>query len=160
MRFRTERERRLVLLGGVITAVLLYLGVIVLPTLDSIDKNEKALVTARKNLDEARALAAELEGLRTQAEPKGPPISPIQAVDQATRAVGIADRVEEMRALGDGSGVELRLGGVNGDTLVRLLHHLQLAGIHPDGLELRDFKGEGLWNVRLTVTPATTRGAS
>jgi len=142
----------LVIVGGTAAVLLLYVFGFILPSTDRIHGYEKTLAKEQRDLDEARSLAAELQGLKA-APSQGPSLSAMQAVDQYTKELGVTP--DEIRAIGaEGAGVELRLSNVNGETLVRLLHSLETAGVKPDGLELRDFKGSGLWSVRLTVSGA------
>ncbi|MBM3461825.1 MAG: type II secretion system protein M [Armatimonadetes bacterium] len=151
MKFRNERERRLVLGGGVIAAILLYFGLLIFPVLDAIEADKRALASRQKNLQEARHLAGELIALRAQ--PTAPTMgTPVQTLDRTLTQLGLQSHVATRRNIGsDNRGFEVRLDDLDGGSLIRLLYTLDQAGIRPSSFELNDFKQQGLWGVTLTV---------
>lgn len=151
MSFKNERERNIVLFGGVVVALLLYLGVFILPVMDQIKKDRRLLATQEQNLQEARRLGGELLGLQAAAASASPE-SPTVAVDRITRTLGIQEHVNYVRPFGaDSRGVEVKLDELDGGSSIRLLFSLAQAGIRPESMEMRDFKGQGLWTMTLTI---------
>jgi type II secretory pathway component PulM len=156
MKFRSERERRMVLAGGAAVALILYFFAFLLPALERTRGLETDMATQQARLVEARALARELASLQAAPVQQASGDSVLKILEQTLSSLGITPG--QVRPFGaDNRGVELRLDKVDGGSLVRLLHALQQAGIRPDSIELADFAGTGLWDVTLTIQgPAAT----
>lgn len=152
MKFRSERERRTVVWGGAAGVLLLWWSLFLQPSIRQIRANERDLPTMRRNVERARAIAGELAAL--QAAPPRPEGSGSVAleIDRIVRQeIGIPARhVKNIQDVGKGA--QIKLGDIDGGTLMRLLHALETAGIRPDSADLRDLTGKQLWDVTITVS--------
>jgi type II secretory pathway component PulM len=150
MKFKSERERWMVIIGSIALTVILYVAFFLSPTLKQIGKYQKLLPQRKTELDDARKLAGQY--MQMKAASKGPAVvdkDPISAVDDVAQQMGMKDRVRIVNSSGNG-GFQLKVDDVDGGSLVKLLHNLASRGVRPDDIEMHDYDGTGFWTVTFT----------
>lgn len=148
MKFRSDRERHIVVWGSLLGCLLVWVSLFVRPMLALIHNEEKQIPLRRADLERARELAGRLEAFQV-VRPKEPVVP---AIDSIIRELHIsADHVKNLKDVGKGA--QVQLSDLDGVTLTRLLHSLELRGIRPDSAAFKDFHDApgGMWDVTLTV---------
>jgi hypothetical protein len=153
VKFRSDRERNMVVWGSVAGVLLLWFSLFLLPTARQI----RALVNldiprARQSLQTARSLAGWLAAN---------PAKPVTPASQRSLA-GQLDTIvrqqikippEHIKSIKDvGHGAQMQLTDIDRTTLVRLLHALEVAHIRPDSADFNQLgRTEMIWDVTITV---------
>lgn len=147
MKFRSERERLIVIWGSVLGIVMLWWSLFFHPALLKIRNYRKEIPQWRADLDRARELVTLLQAPATPHSKQ--PVVP--TIDNALKELHIsAEHVKNLKEVGGGA--QIQLSEIDGRTLVRLLHLLERRNIRPDSAEFQDFTQKGyLWDVTLTV---------
>lgn len=147
----TPNEQTRLWIGGMVAACLLFVGLVVFPTHDRIDRTTKSLASRQRELEQVRRLAGQLTSL-----PKTGTVasaeSPVQTLDRCLASLNLTDRVSNRRPFGpQGQGVEIKLDDVPGTSVSQLLTALHQGGVNPSAVELHDVKAQGVWSIRLTL---------
>jgi type II secretory pathway component PulM len=144
-----NREKFVMIAGGAVLLIVLYLFVLVLPTMDSIQRKKKQLEANQKNIVKLKSL---LEEHRKSAQSGIPRFrgSLSAFVENKAREGDIA--IAYVRPYGEkGQGVEVKVEGIDGKKLVWLLYQIDSQGITLSRLNMRDYKGTGEWAVKLNL---------
>jgi general secretion pathway protein M len=117
-----ERERRMVTWGGLAAAVLLFIGVIVVPLYTIAGRLERRVEQKREDLTWMRSVAGELQAAGPAAAGGGQSL--IVIVDESAQTAGLGSAVTGTQPSGTG-GVRVRLEGAAFDTVVAWLANLE-----------------------------------
>lgn len=153
MKFRSERERRIVVWGGITGCLLLWWSLFMQPSLRQIRTwEQRDIPAARRSVERARTIAGQLAALKAAASNAPRTASTALTIDAIIRKqlripAGHVKNIQDV-----GKGAQIKLSEVDGSTLMRLLHALEADGIRPDNADLRDLTGKGLWDVTITVS--------
>ena len=146
MKFRSERERLIVVWGSVVGVLLLWWSLFLSPALKVIHDTQVLLPQRRADVEQAREIAAQL-AVPVATKLKAPVVP---TIDTIIHQLHISS--EHVKNLKDvGRGAQVQLSDIDGGTLMRLLHALEQHGIRPDSAEFHDFANNGMWDVTLTV---------
>ena len=117
-----ERERRMVTWGGLAAAVLLFIGLIVVPLYTVAGRLERRVEQKRADLTWMRSVAGELQAAGPAAGGGGQSL--IVIVDESAHTAGLGSAVTGTQPSGTG-GVRVRLEGAAFDTVVAWLASLE-----------------------------------
>jgi general secretion pathway protein M len=117
-----ERERRMVTWGGLAAAVLLFLGLIVLPLYAGAARVERRVEQKRADLTWMRSVAEEVRTAGPGATGGGQSL--IVIVDESAHTAGLGSALTGTQPSGTG-GVRVRLEGAAFDTVVAWLASLE-----------------------------------
>jgi general secretion pathway protein M len=117
-----ERERRMVTWGGLAAAVLLFLGLIVLPLYAGAARVERRVEQKRADLTWMRSVAEEVRAAGPGAAGGGQSL--IVIVDESAHTAGLGSALTGTQPSGTG-GVRVRLEGAAFDTVVAWLASLE-----------------------------------
>jgi general secretion pathway protein M len=149
-----EREQRMVAIGGIVLAVIILFGGILLPLHSAVSAAESGNESKRQDLVWMRANAAEIRAAGNQlpvdsAEP------PVVVVDRVGRAAGLTDALRGTQP--NGSGVRVQLEGAPFDTVVTWLATLdQRYGLSIESITVDRTVKPGLVNASITFTQTRT----
>lgn len=163
MTFRSDRERLIVVWGGVIGVLLLWWSLFLQPSLKRIKKYEADIPKVMADVQTAREVAgrlADLKSVPTQA-PQGSLAAQLNTIVHQQLHIP-ADHQKSLKDVGKGA--ELSLTDIDGATLARLLHALEAARVRPDSVSLKSYvekSDDRRWDVTIIVTaPATSPGGA
>jgi general secretion pathway protein M len=146
-----ERERRLVVWGGIGAAVVLFFGVLVIPLYAVASNSAERVARKQDDLAWMRSVAPEL---RAAGPVNGSGGSLVLVVDQTARAAGLASALSGSQPSGTG-GIRVRLDGASFDTLVGWLAQLQQQhGIHVESATVDRTATSGIVNASLILKKA------
>ena len=117
-----ERERRMVVWGGIAAATLLFLGVLVIPLYSAAGKADERVARKQNDLAWMRSVAAEIRAAGPVASAGAGSL--VVIVDQTARAAGLGSALTNSQPSGSG-GIRVRLDGAAFDTLIGWLAQLQ-----------------------------------
>lgn len=148
-----ERDRRMVLAGGVVVALLVLVGGILLPLHSSVAAARDRLETQRddlawmqQNAPEIQAAAGSFSGPVNE--------SPIVLIDRTGRESGLSQALRGTQPSGN-AGVRVELEAAPFDTLVTWLANLeQRHGVSIDSITVDRSARPGLVNASVTLTQA------
>lgn len=153
MKFRSERERLMVVWGSIVGGLLLWWSLFMQPSLRQISAYQlRDLPNARRGVERARTIAGELTALQAAPAKRSGGGSVAMEIDAIVRQkIGIPpNHVKNIQDVGKGA--QIKLNDLDGATLMRLLHALEEAGIRPDNADFHDLTGKHLWDVTVTVS--------
>ena len=143
-----EREKRMVLIGGLAAFVLLYLFAFLLPTLEDIHK-QKHKIPLRQI--EAADIQKQLNLLYSYPKTREYSGDYLAELETLSEAIGVKEKMT-YRPLGeDKKEAELKLDDMSCEEFVRFLYGLKKAGIPIKQLNMQDFEGDNLWNIKITL---------
>jgi general secretion pathway protein M len=149
-----QREQRMVAIGGIVLAVIILFGGILLPLQTAVSAAESGNESKRQDLVWMRANAAEIRAAGNQlpvdsAEP------PVVVVDRVGRAAGLTDALRGTQP--NGNGVRVQLEGAPFDTVVTWLATLdQRYGLSIESITVDRTVKPGLINANITFTQTRT----
>jgi general secretion pathway protein M len=148
-----ERERRMVLAGGVAVAVLILTGGILMPLHSSVAAARDRLETQRDDLAWMQQNAAEIQAAAGSFS--GPlNESPVVLVDRTGRESGLSQSLRGTQPSGN-AGVRVELEAAPFDTLVSWLANLeQRHGVSIDSITVDRTARPGLVNASVTLSQA------
>jgi general secretion pathway protein M len=148
-----ERERRMVLAGGIATAVLVLVGGILMPLHSSVAAARERLESQRDDLAWMQQNAAEIQAAAGSFS--GPANeSPIVLIDRTGRESGLSQALRGTQPSGN-AGVRVELESAPFDTLVSWLANLeQRHGISIDSITIDRAARPGMVNASVTLTQA------
>lgn len=147
-----ERERRIVAIGGVLLAVLLLVGGLLIPLQSAVSSAAKRAETRRTDLEWMRVNAPEIEaaGSLPAAEDHDPPVV---IVDRVAGQAGLRDALKGTQP--SPNGVRVQLEGASFDTMITWLATLDAQhGLSLDSITVDRGARPGLVNANLTFTAA------
>ncbi|NDD29371.1 MAG: hypothetical protein EB084_14010 [Proteobacteria bacterium] len=152
MKFRSERERRIVIWGGLTGFLLLWWSFFVQPSMRLIQSfQQRDIPNAKRAVERARTIAGELGALQAKPTSKPSGTSIALTIDDIVRK-RVAIPANHIKNIQDvGKGAQIKLSDIDGGTLMRLLHALEEAGIRPDDADFHDLTGKSLFDVTITV---------
>jgi general secretion pathway protein M len=146
-----ERERRLVIWGGIGAAVVLFFGVLVIPLHAAASNSAERVARKQDDLAWMRSVAPELRAAGPVNDSGG---SLVVVIDQTARAVGLGSALSGSQPSGSG-GIRVRLDGAPFDTLVGWLAQLQQQhGIHVESATVDRTATSGMVNASLILKKA------
>jgi type II secretory pathway component PulM len=147
----TGRQReKIVLIGGGITFfLLLYLLVFLFPTIKKINLVEKQIQTDEKDTVQIRSLLEEYSSKNTETI-KTFEGSLSAHVERTAQSIGVT--IAFIRPYGEeGRGVEIKIDEMNGESILRFVYEMENSGIYISRLNMRDFKSTGVWVVTMNL---------
>lgn len=148
---RNERERRLVLFGGIAAIVLILLAVF-LPLQRRAARLEQDVVRKRADLAWLRSMTPQLAAAAAlQPRRNGGHQSLVALVDRQARSLGLGEALIGSQPSGDG-GLSVRLEDAGFDSLVALLARLsEQDGVHVESATFEAAKATGHVNASLIL---------
>lgn len=145
------REQRVVLIGGIVLALLVLFGVIVLPLEAAVSSAVKRSATKREDLAWMRRNAPEVQASGSQL-PADVDEAPMVLVDRLARAAGLTDALRGTQP--SGPGVRVQFEGASFDTLITWLATLdQRYGLSVEAITVDRAAKPGLVNANVTLAP-------
>lgn len=118
-----ERERRMVIWGGIAAALVLLFGALILPLYSTASSKAERVARKEQDLQWMRGVAAEVRAAGpVQASAGGGSL--VVTVDQTARAAGLGSSLSGSQPSGTG-GIRVRLDNASFDTLIGWLAQLQ-----------------------------------
>lgn len=149
-----ERERRLVIWGGIGAAVVLFFGVLVIPLYAAAGNGAERVARKQDDLAWMRSVAPELRAAGPANGSAAVGGSLVVVVDQTARAAGLGSALAGSQPSGSG-GIRVRLDGASFDTLVGWLAQLQQQhGIHVETATVDRTATTGIVNASLILKKA------
>jgi hypothetical protein len=126
-----------------------------MPTMDNIKKQKKMLAKNEKDVIELKKCLEEYRktGIKTTKTFEG---SLSAFVENKAKETGIT--ISFIRPYGEkGEGVEIKVDEMDGKTILKFIYEMENNGVIVRRLSMRDFKGTGVWVVKINVeVPAST----
>ena len=145
----SERDRRTLLIGGVVAALLLLYVIIQLDS--SVSSAHKRILKKQTDLAWMRSVAPELAANQGFRAPTGQGQSLLVIVDQSAREAGLASTLAGSEPSGPG-GLSIRLQKAPFDTVITWLARLgQQNGIRVDTASIESAGSPGLVNAALVL---------
>lgn len=147
----SKKEQNLIISGGIILFILLYLGVFLFPTWAHINKLYKKIAVKEKEYQQLSSLVSEHRQFRNiTPETIDQPI--LSYLEQKIRGLNLTGKVVYIRPLGEeNQQIEMKLEKVTARELVHLLYKLERLPLAINQLNLRDYEQSGLWSVKVIV---------
>ncbi|MFP4498095.1 MAG: type II secretion system protein GspM [Vulcanimicrobiota bacterium] len=144
-----KREKLILTIGIIVFVIMGYFGLFVLPTVTSINRNRKALQSNEESIKEIKTLLEEYEKYNSN-KTQSFEGSLSSLIEQKAREMGIT--IAYIKPYGeDGRGAELKIDEIDGKKLLELLYTIESEGIQIDRLNIRDYKGSGLWVLTMSL---------
>jgi general secretion pathway protein M len=145
----SERDRRTLLIGGVVAALLLLYVIIQLDS--SVSSAHKRILKKQADLTWMRSVAPEIAANSGFRAPTGQGQSLLVIVDQSAREAGLANTLAGSEPAGPG-GLSVRLQKAPFDTLITWLARLgQQNGIRVDTASIESAGSPGLVNAAIVL---------
>jgi type II secretory pathway component PulM len=144
-----NKEKLLVTSGIIAVVIIAYFAFFLFPALSSIKKQEKDLANNKANIAKVRKLLEEYKesGSAQKSALEG---SLSAFIEQKSRQLGIT--IANIKPFGEKEeGVEVRADEVEGDKILKLLYELENNGITVNHLNIRDYKGSGMWVLKMEL---------
>lgn len=149
-----ERERRMVIWGGIATAVILFFGALVIPLHAAAGKSAERVVRKQDDLAWMRGVAPELRAAGPANGSAAAGGSLVVVIDQTARAAGLGSALAGSQPSGSG-GIRVRLDGAAFDAVVGWLAQLQQQhGIHVESATVDRTATSGIINASLILKKA------
>jgi type II secretory pathway component PulM len=149
MRKLDPKEKKIVTIGGIALAILLYLAVFIFPTLDNISKYENKLKNSKTDFKTLENLVLEHRAHQSNATQKHEGTL-LSYVEQKAADLKMQDQIGYLRPFGDkGEGAELKIDSISGENLIKFMYELQQGKIKIGQLQMSDFEGDGVWTAKL-----------
>lgn len=149
MKQEIKREKMVVTIGGAFALILAYFIFFALPVSDSI-KAERAKQKAE--LENTVKLKEILEEYSGQEKPEDNKLEGSLSAFVETTANNLNIKIAFMRPYGKGGeGVEIKIDEMTGKELVNFAYLAEEQGIVISRLNARDYKGQGIWVVRMNL---------
>lgn len=145
------REQRMVLIGGVVVAVLILFGGVLLPLQSAVSSAVKTTETRREDLAWMRVNAPEIRaGAMSVAPDTGE--APVVLVDRIGREAGLGTALRGTQP--SGAGVRVQLEAAPFDTLIGWIATLEERhGLSIESISVDHGAKPGLVNANITFTP-------
>jgi type II secretory pathway component PulM len=134
----SERDRQVLIIGGVIAGVILFYLLLLRPLGNAVDDADSRVQSRREQLNEMQVLADELRSLRAQVPQGADNVNLLSYVEGLARNAELKNNIEYMKP---GAGVqrgsvrrnslEVKLARVNLKQLTNLLFQIEHAGRFP-----------------------------
>lgn len=151
MKFRSDRERMIVLWGAPLALLLMWWTLFLSPTLARIRRDERDLVRVRQDVNGARDVAGQIIAVNNQ---------PKEAPHSGGLAATINNIVKNQLHFPDShiktisereKSAQVDLSNIDGANVMKLMHALEQAHIRPDSATFTDYAGKHLWDISLSV---------
>jgi len=119
-----ERERRMVVWGGIAGGVLLFFGVLVIPLYTSAARADERVTRKTEDLGWMRSVAAEIRAAGPMREAAASGESLVVVVDQTARSAGLGPALRGSQPSGT-DGIRVRMEDASFDAFVGWLAQLQ-----------------------------------
>lgn len=148
----SEKERKILLLSGVILFVLLYFTVFFIPTIANINKLHKRIDIKEQEYQQLLSLVPEHRKFQNVTpETIDQPI--LSYLDQKIKSLNLSEKLAYIKPLEeDSKQIEIKLEKVNAREIVGLLYALERLPLAINQLNLRDYEQSGLWAMKIIVS--------
>ncbi len=134
----SQRDRQILMLGGVVAGILLFYLLLLRPLGNAIDDAEQRIDERRAAVQDMRSLAGEARSLRASLPKDGKDLNLLPYLEGIARQAQLNTNIEYMKpgsgvARGDQRrpSVELKLARVNLKQLTNLLFQIEVQGRYP-----------------------------
>jgi len=147
----SQRDKYLLLVGGCVAFLLLYLGLFLLPMRDGIAREERKIARLRRDFQEMVTLLRVKHSFPKETAAGRGGMSLVPFIAKTAKEAGVDDeKIGYLRPFGaEGTGAELKLEDVSGETVVRLIYNLQKASVRVTRLNMKDYEHDGNWVVKI-----------
>ncbi len=144
-----NREKITLTVGGILAFLIVYIAFFWIPTTKSIALEKKRLAKNQKNLIKLKSLLEKYQRIGKNGKKKF--AGSLSAfVEKKAKEVGVT--IAYIRPYGeDGSGVEVKVDEMPTEKIVKFLYEMEKNGIKIVRLNMRDYKGTGIWVVRFSL---------
>lgn len=150
-----SREQRMVAFGGVVLAIVILFGGLLLPLQSAVSGAAARNEAKRADLEWMRANVAEIRASSNDSIPADSGDPPVVVVDRVGRAAGLTDSLRGTQP--NGNGVRVQLEGAPFDTVVTWLATLdQRYGLGIESITIDRTVKPGLINASITFAQSRT----
>lgn len=141
-----NREKLIINIGIIAAVIIIFVAAFVFPTLDSIKRQKSIKRNQLKNMAKLKDLLeqAPASGTETTKKFEG---SLSAFVEQTASQSDIT--IAYIRPFDQDQGVEVKVEDLEGDKLLQFIYVLEENGVAIQRLNLRDYKGNGIWIVKM-----------